>query len=361
MNHALLRLTTLLALLPCCMEFAIAQQAATVYNCEYGEFDNALSVGYSRLNHPPVYTDFKVDGSTVQARKKYVGRPEWVDFGYADGNTLQGIDAGSHGTFKNLRNETFDLDYMVKYSIDLRTGKAEIGAMIRGAPGGTWRGNMKATCLTDAQAAAIEARRAAARTPEEAQGFLLRILEDGTANFIIGNVMDQKFGALPKTNGTSTSYRKKMFGRWVEYRRSPTEYIVRLDISNFTATNSRGAQDVCTTSAGNIAVKQAVGLVSGTTFKFPTDSLTKEVTIGDDVKWIYTLHADPRPMFSGSYFIDWRKSTFARNASYDPNWIRFDISTGNRVPYASIVVANTLADDVESALRSLQSSCKGGA
>ena len=353
MNNVLLKLTVTLALLLSCMDSVVAQPQAEIYNCEYGEFDSALRAGYSRLNEPPIYTSFKVEGGTLYAREHLI-RPGWVVFGsIVSGKEIQGIDADSHGTFTNLRNETFDLNYLVQYSIDLQTGKAEVGAVIRGAPGGTWRGKMTGICLTEAQVAATNARRTASRTPDEAQAFLLRLLKDKTAHFQIGNVVDQKFGALPKVNGTSTSYKKKLLRGWVEYSSFQVDYRVRLGISNFGNVNSQGTQDVCATSAGSVVVESAFGLIGGTLFEFPGDPLTKEEDYGTDVRWNYKLHVDPQPMFTGSYSIDWRQSTFVRTAN------RFDVSTGNRVPYASIEVANTLADDVESAIRSLQAACKG--
>lgn len=359
MKNAFLKLTTTLALLLPCINFAIAQPQSEVYNCKYDGFDNALRAGYSRLNEPPIYTNFKIEGNTLYAREDY-SRPDWVVFGsVVGGKEIEGIDADSHGTFTNLQNKTFNLNYLAKYSIDLQTGNAKVEAIIRGAPGGTWRGNMTGTCLTDAQAAAIEARRTASRTPDEAQALLLGLLKDKTAHFQIGNVIDQNFGALPRITATETSYSRKFMRGWVEHRSSQVDYIVRLEISNFESVNPQGMQDACTTSARSIAVKGALGGFSGGSFDFPTDPLVKEMQYSEDGKWIYTLHTDPKPMFNGSYSVDWRRSTFVRTNNANPGWTRFDVSTPNRVPYASIGVPEKLADDVESAIRSLQSVCKG--
>lgn len=359
MTNAFLKLATTLVLLLPCINFAIAQPQTEVYNCKYDGFDNALRAGYSRLNEPPIYTNFKIEGNTLYAREDY-RRPDWAVFGsVVGGKEIQGIDADSHGTFTNLQKKTFDLNYLAQYSIDLQTGKAKVEVIIRGAPGGTWRGNMTGTCLTDSQAAAIEARRTASRTPDEAQAFLLGLLKGKTAHFQIGNVIDQSFGALPKIAATETSYRRKFLRGWVEYRSSQADYIVQLEISNFESVNPQGMQDACTTSARSIVVKGARGGFSGGSFDFPTDPLVKEMQYSEDSKWIYTLHTDPKPMFNGSYSIDWRRSTFVRTNNASPGWTRFDVSTPNRVPYASIGVTDKLADDVESAIRSLQSVCKG--
>lgn len=199
----------------------------------------------------------------------------------------------------------------------------------------------------------LKAHAQLARTQEDAQQFLLAMLESRTIHFTIGNKnYDRQFGLIGQIGVTQSEYDKKLFSGWT-LRRSYPAYggaWVYMEISEFTNNDDRGNANPCMTTAGKITLK-GVG-------DFKPGELTLEISSLDSrFKTVKSLDQDPRQIYTAPYIIDWRQATFDRT-NLESEYTRFLIRTDNRAPYAQITVnGDSLADFVENAIRVLQLSC----
>jgi len=200
-----------------------------------------------------------------------------------------------------------------------------------------------------------------AETPEEAQQFLMTMLESGAINFQIGNRFESKEkGLIAHIPGTFYLYRKKLLRGWsLEYSKR-TDHRVYMKYSGFSSQDGEGDVDSCMTTVRSVVPFYVLSGVEAS-FDLPTRSLSKEDTFGDK-KTVTTLDRDPEKSFGGAYIVDWRRTTFSRKkmeTGSSRGETEFLLETGNPIPYASLAVnGDSLADYVENSLRVLQLSCR---